>query len=84
MKRRTILTFHFNCKNIHQIKQQGKQFNYLRGRVVSKTKNLPESVDEWRRTQASHESHGGVEIPQTESALAGVIDVIDVLGNEES
>ena len=47
---------------------------------MSKTENLFESVDEWRRTQASHESHRSVGIVQTRMHRQE-FDAIDVVGN---
>ena len=41
-----------------------------------------DTVDKWRRTRPLHDCHGGVEIPQTESALVRVLNAIDVVINE--
>ena len=51
------LSYLFNLITKTFTKLSNKQMNYLRGQEVCKTQNLPESVDEGRRTQASHESH---------------------------
>ena len=45
----------------------------------SQTENLADTVDLWCCIRPLHIFHGGFEIPQTESALAQVLNAIDAV-----